>query len=152
MSTIEINRSGLNESFPSYTWFERRLRLNIETKKPQPKITIISSPTSFVTVTIEDRDWSVLWFGDIYDSYWWIGWIHFANFSGMCPPMLFFIPIAFETINRGLTRILGRKLLHKNRSEYDFIIIYGVFEWQNKLNLSFFYDFCPGAFKDRFGS
>ena len=52
--------------------------------------------------------------------------------------MLFFIPIAFETINRGLTRILGRKLLHKNRSEYDFIIIYGVFEWQNKLNLSFF--------------
>ena len=29
---------------------------NIETLKHQPKINVVSSPTSFVTVTIEDRN------------------------------------------------------------------------------------------------
>ena len=48
-----------NKSFLSYMWFELHIRLNIETQEHQPKITIVSSPTSFVLVTIEDRDWPV---------------------------------------------------------------------------------------------
>ena len=48
------------ETLNQYSQNESWLRLSIETLNHPPKTTIVSSPSLFVTVTNEDRDWPVL--------------------------------------------------------------------------------------------
>ena len=47
------------ETLNQYSQNESWLRLSIETLNHPPKTTIVSSPSLFVTVTNEDRDWPV---------------------------------------------------------------------------------------------